>query len=132
MITGDHLLIAVETAKALNLGDKVPGSDVVEPLIRTAEGLSCTPTCYIFPYLLSSKSLFQNIFWQLFSNFPTLTFCFLPVMDDPIIFLMILACSYWKIKCVTSCYLLLCDVILGKYCQMSIIVIDDRSVTVAR
>ena len=38
MITGDHLLIAVETAKALNLGDKVPGSDVVEPLIRTAEG----------------------------------------------------------------------------------------------
>ena len=54
MITGDHLLIAVETAKALNLGDKVPGSDVVEPLIRTAEGLSCTPTCYISPYLLSS------------------------------------------------------------------------------
>ena len=54
MITGDHLLIAVETAKALNLGDKVAGSDVVEPLIRTAEGLSCTPTCYICPYLLSS------------------------------------------------------------------------------
>ena len=38
MITGDHLLIAVETAKLLNLGDTVYGTDVVEPLIRTAEG----------------------------------------------------------------------------------------------
>ena len=38
MITGDHLLIATETAKLLNLGDKVPGSDVVLPVIRTAVG----------------------------------------------------------------------------------------------
>ena len=78
MITGDHLLIAVETAKALNLGDKVPGSDVVEPLIRTAEGPSCTPLCYICPYLLSSKYIsiylfhfFKIYFHNLFSNFPT-------------------------------------------------------------
>ena len=40
MITGDHLLIAVETSKALELGAKVPGRDgVVVPLIRGPEGL---------------------------------------------------------------------------------------------
>ena len=39
MITGDHLLIAIETCKQLELGDKVPGRDVVNPNIRGAEGL---------------------------------------------------------------------------------------------
>ena len=39
MITGDHLLIAVETCKALELGAKVPGRDGVVPLIRGPEGL---------------------------------------------------------------------------------------------
>lgn len=38
MITGDHLLIAMETAKQLDLGDRVPGSDVVQPYIKTATG----------------------------------------------------------------------------------------------
>ena len=38
MITGDHLLIAMETAKQLDLGDHVSGSDIVEPIIKTAEG----------------------------------------------------------------------------------------------
>ena len=39
MITGDHLLIAVETCKALELGDRVPGREHVVPLIRGPEGL---------------------------------------------------------------------------------------------
>jgi len=39
MITGDHLLIAIETAKMLELGDRVPGRSTVLPLIRGAEGL---------------------------------------------------------------------------------------------
>jgi H+-transporting ATPase len=50
MITGDHLLIAMETARMLDLGDVVPAEDddsgsggerrtVVRPLIRGAEGL---------------------------------------------------------------------------------------------
>ena len=38
MITGDHLLIAVETAKLLNLGDAVYGSDVVVPIIKNGDG----------------------------------------------------------------------------------------------
>jgi magnesium-transporting ATPase (P-type) len=38
MITGDHLLIAMETAKQLDLGDRVPGSDIVQPYIKTATG----------------------------------------------------------------------------------------------
>lgn len=39
MITGDHLLIAIETAKMLDLGDRVPGRNAVLPLIRGADGL---------------------------------------------------------------------------------------------
>lgn len=39
MITGDHLLIAMETARMLDLGDRVVGRDGVVPLIRGAEGL---------------------------------------------------------------------------------------------
>jgi len=39
MITGDHLLIAMETARMLDLGDKVEGRPGVLPLIRGAEGL---------------------------------------------------------------------------------------------
>lgn len=39
MITGDHLLIAVETAKALDLGDRYPGREQVVPRIRGPEGL---------------------------------------------------------------------------------------------
>lgn len=39
MITGDHLLIAVETAKMLELGDRVPGRSTVLPVIRGPEGL---------------------------------------------------------------------------------------------
>jgi len=39
MITGDHLLIAIETAKMLELGDRVPGRSTVLPVIRGAEGL---------------------------------------------------------------------------------------------
>ena len=39
MITGDHLLIAVETAKTLELGDRVPGRDGVVPIIQGPDGL---------------------------------------------------------------------------------------------
>ena len=39
MITGDHLLIAMETARMLELGDRVEGRPGVVPLIRGAEGL---------------------------------------------------------------------------------------------
>ncbi len=39
MITGDHLLIAMETCRALDLGDRVPGQAQVVPIIRGAEGL---------------------------------------------------------------------------------------------
>jgi H+-transporting ATPase len=39
MITGDHLLIAMETCRALDLGDRVPGQQTVVPVIRGAEGL---------------------------------------------------------------------------------------------
>lgn len=39
MITGDHLLIAIETAKQLDLGDKVIGREGVIPTIRGPEGL---------------------------------------------------------------------------------------------
>lgn len=39
MITGDHLLIALETARMLDLGDRVPGQSGVVPLIRGPEGL---------------------------------------------------------------------------------------------
>lgn len=39
MITGDHLLIAMETARMLDLGDRVEGRPGVLPLIRGAEGL---------------------------------------------------------------------------------------------
>eukprot|EP00595_Chromulina_sp_UTEXLB2642_P003247 CAMPEP_0196763184 /NCGR_PEP_ID=MMETSP1095-20130614/3616_1 /TAXON_ID=96789 ORGANISM="Chromulina nebulosa, Strain UTEXLB2642" /NCGR_SAMPLE_ID=MMETSP1095 /ASSEMBLY_ACC=CAM_ASM_000446 /LENGTH=723 /DNA_ID=CAMNT_0042115873 /DNA_START=42 /DNA_END=2210 /DNA_ORIENTATION=- len=39
MITGDHLLIAMETARLLELGDRVEGRDGVLPVIRGAEGL---------------------------------------------------------------------------------------------
>lgn len=39
MITGDHLLIAMETARMLDLGDRVEGRQGVVPLIRGPEGL---------------------------------------------------------------------------------------------
>jgi H+-transporting ATPase len=39
MITGDHLLIAMETARLLELGDVIPGQDTVVPVIRGPEGL---------------------------------------------------------------------------------------------
>ena len=39
MITGDHLLIAMETARLLELGDPIEGRDGVLPLIRGPEGL---------------------------------------------------------------------------------------------
>mmetsp|Transcript_3655 Transcript_3655/g.7395 ORF Transcript_3655/g.7395 Transcript_3655/m.7395 type:complete len:913 (-) Transcript_3655:78-2816(-) len=39
MITGDHLLIAMETARMLDLGDRVEGRSTVVPLIRGPEGL---------------------------------------------------------------------------------------------
>jgi H+-transporting ATPase len=39
MITGDHLLIAMETCRALDLGDRVPGKTQVVPVIRGAEHL---------------------------------------------------------------------------------------------
>jgi H+-transporting ATPase len=40
MITGDHLLIAMETARQLELGDRVPGHNgVVKPVIRGPDGL---------------------------------------------------------------------------------------------
>lgn len=39
MITGDHLLIAMETARQLDLGDRVEGRHGVVPLIRGPEGL---------------------------------------------------------------------------------------------
>lgn len=39
MITGDHLLIAMETARALELGDRVEGREGVFPQIRGPEGL---------------------------------------------------------------------------------------------
>ena len=39
MITGDHLLIAMETARMLDLGDRVEGRSGVVPLIRGPEGL---------------------------------------------------------------------------------------------
>jgi H+-transporting ATPase len=39
MITGDHLLIAMETARQLELGDRIPGKPGVVPLIRGPEGL---------------------------------------------------------------------------------------------
>jgi H+-transporting ATPase len=39
MITGDHLLIAMETARALDLGERVEGREGVVPLIRGPEGL---------------------------------------------------------------------------------------------
>jgi H+-transporting ATPase len=39
MITGDHLLIAIETSKQLELGDMVPGRTEVIPNIRGADGL---------------------------------------------------------------------------------------------
>jgi H+-transporting ATPase len=39
MITGDHLLIAVETSRVLGLGERIPGRDGVVPLIRDADGL---------------------------------------------------------------------------------------------
>merc|ERR1711968_173966 len=39
MITGDHLLIAMETARVLELGDRVEGREGVFPQIRGPEGL---------------------------------------------------------------------------------------------
>jgi len=39
MITGDHLLIAMETSRMLELGDRVEGRDGVLPMIRGPEGL---------------------------------------------------------------------------------------------
>ena len=39
MITGDHLLIAMETCRQLELGDRIPGRKEVNPIIRGAEGL---------------------------------------------------------------------------------------------
>eukprot|EP01040_Poterioochromonas_malhamensis_P007396 gene7396-7978_t len=39
MITGDHLLIAMETARMLDLGDKVSGRNGVVPNIKGPEGL---------------------------------------------------------------------------------------------
>ena len=39
MITGDHLLIAIETSKALDLGERVAGRTEVVPHIRGADGL---------------------------------------------------------------------------------------------
>ena len=39
MITGDHLLIAMETARMLELGDRIRGREGVLPVIRGAEGL---------------------------------------------------------------------------------------------
>jgi H+-transporting ATPase len=39
MITGDHLLIAMETARSLDLGDKIVGREGVLPIIRGPEGL---------------------------------------------------------------------------------------------
>ena len=39
MITGDNLRIAMETARVLELGDRIEGRDGVIPQIRNAEGL---------------------------------------------------------------------------------------------
>lgn len=39
MITGDHLLIAMETCRVLDLGDPIPGQSGVKPIIRGAEHL---------------------------------------------------------------------------------------------
>jgi len=39
MITGDHLLIAMETARALDLGDRIPGRPGVVPIIRGPDKL---------------------------------------------------------------------------------------------
>ncbi len=39
MITGDHLLIATETARSLDLGDRIEGREGVFPQIRGADGL---------------------------------------------------------------------------------------------
>lgn len=39
MITGDHLLIAMETARMLNLGNKIPGRPGVVPIIKGPENL---------------------------------------------------------------------------------------------
>ena len=39
MVTGDHLLIAMETARMLDLGERVEGREGVVPLIRGPEGL---------------------------------------------------------------------------------------------
>lgn len=39
MITGDHLLIAMETARMLELGDRISGRSGVVPLIKGSEGL---------------------------------------------------------------------------------------------
>lgn len=47
MITGDHLLIAMETAKQLDLGDLVPGSDIVQPHIKTAAGAVCSHILFV-------------------------------------------------------------------------------------
>jgi H+-transporting ATPase len=39
MITGDHLLIAMETARMLDLGDRVEGRSQVLPIIRGPDQL---------------------------------------------------------------------------------------------
>ena len=44
MVTGDHLLIAMETARMLELGDRVEGRDGVFPQIRGPEGLPMLDT----------------------------------------------------------------------------------------
>lgn len=56
MITGDHLLIAVETAKLLNLGDIHYGSDVVVPDIKTGDGGLFYDCLIIYYYLLLLSS----------------------------------------------------------------------------
>ena len=90
MITGDHLVIAVETAKMLNLGDEVPGSDTVAPLIRTAEGLLSTvlyTTIHFFFCIKHSKTMTIQLFKTsillclLFEFFSFCTCSGLPLLD---------------------------------------------------
>jgi hypothetical protein len=57
MITGDHLLIAVETAKLLNLGDRVLGSKTVVPIIRTADGEWSLGTEQSMKYRISGNQI---------------------------------------------------------------------------
>eukprot|EP01040_Poterioochromonas_malhamensis_P007402 gene7402-7984_t len=56
MVTGDHLLIAMETARMLELGDRLPGSNVIAPNIKGPDGLPMLhPETKKAPEDLSSK-----------------------------------------------------------------------------